>query len=255
MNKIKDIPFAGIATILFGYITLCGCLWHLGYWSTFKFNFLEYANFSDLFKSSIYPFLSNIWFLIVICIFSFGFSVSISLTMPRRQITKQVQQTFTIIPNYVLASLIVISTGIIFVFSGILFKSKGNWSLLPYAFAVFIGCIAFISGVLKNEIKDETIRLFVFISLLLPLTLNYGTAKQQSIQTQFMFKYNAVTYVDVADTTLRKNLLNSAYLGATTSHYFFFLPQRVIVVNSDNIKSIMFEERIDDQNYILWKKN
>jgi hypothetical protein len=70
LQKLKDLPLAAIAGFFLVYSSISGCLWHLGYWSTLKFNFLEFATLTDLFKASVYPFFAKIWiFMMVFCSF------------------------------------------------------------------------------------------------------------------------------------------------------------------------------------------
>jgi hypothetical protein len=58
LEKLKN-NLAVISTILVVYFTICGTLWHIGYWSTFDINILQYITASDIIKIFIIPFLSS----------------------------------------------------------------------------------------------------------------------------------------------------------------------------------------------------
>jgi hypothetical protein len=254
MTNFSKLTFTSVLSFLLAYTTISGCLWHLGYWSTFKFNFLEFANIADVFKSTIYPFFSNIWFYIIIILFSFGFSYGSTFHLikngtPRQDSNSDPSKDFRSIINLI----IVLCAGLIFIFSGLLFRGKIIWTILPFATGIFIGCILFQFDIFKDQIKDTSLRLIILISVCLFPALNFGIAKRQSLQTQFMFRYKQVTEVISSDTALSKSLINTAYLGSTNAHYFFYLPDRVIVVKSDNIKSFSIREVVDDKNYSYWQ--
>jgi hypothetical protein len=55
MKELKSFSFFAIP-----YLTVCGGLYHIAYWSTFNINGLSYIGLADLIKSFIYPFLSFI---------------------------------------------------------------------------------------------------------------------------------------------------------------------------------------------------
>jgi len=253
MDKINKLSLTGFLSFLFAYTTLSGCLWHLGYWSTFKFNFLEFANISDIFKSTIYPFFSNIWFFIVIIIFSFGFSYGATFQLTKKGTPRS---NYSSKPSKKLRSfinlLIILSAALIFIFSGLLFRGKIIWTILPFATGVFIGCILFQFDLFFEHIKDESLRLIILVVIALFPALNFCIAKKQSLQTQFMFRYKQVTEVITSDTALSRSIINTAYLGSTNTNYFFYASDKIIIVKSDNIKSFVLKDIIDDKMYAKW---
>ena len=48
-NEKSGLSLPVLLSLVAGFFTLSGGLWHLGYWSTFRFNYFEYANLTDLF--------------------------------------------------------------------------------------------------------------------------------------------------------------------------------------------------------------
>lgn len=57
--KSKGYSITTLITSIVAYMTITGCFWHMGFWSSFNINFLEYANIADVFKSTIQPFFSS----------------------------------------------------------------------------------------------------------------------------------------------------------------------------------------------------
>jgi hypothetical protein len=252
MEKLKEFPLAGIASLLLGYITFCGASWHLGYWSTFNFNYLEYAKIGELFKSSIYLLLSDTWIFLVLIIAFMGMGAPMQILIRHR--SKNVNnppQPFKI-GRWTLIFLIMASSFLVFIFGGLLMRSNKNWGFLPFAFSILFGCLLFISGILQKFIKDESSRLlFLTLVFLIPF-YSYGSAKRKSGKIKAMFIYKEVESIETTDSLLNKRLARTAYLGGTNNHYFFYTPDQIIVVNAGNVESITLTDRVNDQNYVLW---
>lgn len=249
MQKLKDYPIAGIASVLLGYITLSGIAWHLGYWSTFNFNFLEYANIGDLFKSSIYLLLSNTWMYLVLFTVCAGLAVPMYLYLSKKPGNSNNPPSRLKVNRITLVILIGCSTVAIWIFGGILARNNRKWDFMPIAFSILFGTMIFTTRLFQTVIKDEWDRLMLLVAILLIPFYCYGSAKKISIKTKTMFIYKEVIAIKTSDTMLSKSLLNSAYLGGSSHHYFFYLPDHVTVVNADNVESITLKDRINDQNF------
>lgn len=254
MQKLKDLPIAGIASLILGYITFCGAAWHLGYWSTFNFNYLEYANIGELFKSSIYLLLSDTWIFIILMIASGGMVAPLQLLITQKPKNPHTALEPLTIGRWTLVFLIMISTAIIFIFGGLLMRSTKSWGFLPFAFSTLFGCLVFLSGLMKNEIKDEISRLLLFIVIFLIPFYSYGSAKRKSGKVKAMFIYKEVESIVTSDSVLNKNLLRTAYLGGSDNHYFFYSPDKIFVVNAEKVESITLKDIVNDQNLHLWNK-
>lgn len=249
MQKLKDYPIAGIASVILGYITFSGIAWHLGYWSTFNFNYLEYANIGDLFKSSIYLLLSDIWIYLVLFTVCAGMVAPMSLYLFNKKPIDPIKPPrYPKIGKGTLGLLLAVSTLAIFAFGGFLARNNRKWDFMPFAFAILFGTMIFMTKLLEDRIKDEVSRLMLFVSIILIPFFCYGAAKKKSIKAKTMFVYKEVIAIKTTDTTLSKSLLRSAYLGGSSHHYFFYLPDRVTVVNADNVESFTLRDRVDDQN-------
>lgn len=227
--------------------------WHLGYWSTFNFNYLEYANIGDLFKSSIYPLLSDTWVYLILCTVCVGIAAPMTLLITNKTTEPDSgKQTSTVGRTFLLV-VIMTSTLSILAFGGILAPNNRKWDFMPSAFAVLFGTLLFLTKLGRNFILDDTNRLMLYIIILLIPFYSFGAAKKQSIKAKTMLKYSQVVAVETSDTTLSKAILNSAYLGKSSNNYFFYLPDKITVVNADKIESVTIEIRIDDRNYSAYK--
>lgn len=256
MQRLKELPLAGIASLLLGYITFTGAAWHLGYWSTFKFNYLEYANIGDLFKSSIYLLLSDVWIFLVLFTVSAGLTAPLPLLLqPKRKHNPNNPPLELKVGRTLLLCLIGLSTLAILYFGGILSRNNPKWNFMAFAFAILFGTMLFMTKFLKNEMKDEFSRLFLFILIFFIPFFSYESGKKKSIKAKTLFMYTQVESIKTTDTLLDNILVRSAYLGASSNHYFFYrLHDKVIVVNADKVEWITLKDQIDDQNYMPYMK-
>ncbi len=252
MEKNK-ISFATILSITFVYVTLSGCLWHLGYWSTFKFNYLEFANISDLFKSAIYPFFKNIWILIGLSFFGIvnGALIHYSFLQKGYSINSNLQQ-----PTYkkITALLILLSSTVALFFSGIFFSTASYIHVFPISVAILLGCFLYNLGLIKNLINDDAVRLLFLILIVVFPAINFSVAKKQSFLIKSMLRYNEVSNVITSDSLASKSISHTAFLGSTSGYHFFFNSTEVIIVKSENIVSFSLQEVEVDSNYSKFLK-
>lgn len=252
MISIGRFSFAGIASFLLAYATLTGCMWHLGYWSTFKFNFLEYANVSDLFKSTIYPFFSATWYVVVIFVICGGITLGFSLTVISSERSER-KEPLTDLSKPLLGIAFSFSALSFAIYSGFLWDVQ-NQTIAAVSAAVFIASLLFLSGIFKNEIKDGILRWLLFVSILMVPAISYGVAKKESTYAKWKIRYHGVMSVNSPDSALKSSVLNTVYLGNANNRYFFFDSIRVLVVNSEKIHSLSLEYKTDDSNYAKWLK-
>lgn len=243
MFQNSKISITSIATFFLLYASITGSLWHLGYWSCFKFNFFEFANVSDLFKSAMYPFLSNIWFFIVVLFFAGGLSISNDLAYRHRAKNGNLESTKdSEITLPYLMLLFFLSSGTIFLFSGLLFRLDNQWIISAFGFALFVACVFYSLNVLKSQVKNGTSRLLILFTVLLVPALNFGIAKYQGMQIKYGVKYKQVVGVISNDSTVFSKVTNSAYLGAANNYYFFYKNKNVIIVQSNAMLSFELKE-------------
>ena len=150
--------------------------------------------------------------------------------------------------------MISISGSLVAVFSGLLFKHRLMWNILAVAASVLFGTVTFAIGALKEKIKDDILRLTIITLIYFFPFLNFGFAKKKSIENKYMTHYSEVKDVVCSDSVLKKRLIKSAYLGATSSHYIFFVPDTVIVVNSNRVEALMLEDVFNEENNKRWRE-
>ncbi|HPG12774.1 MAG TPA: hypothetical protein PLU37_14670 [Chitinophagaceae bacterium] len=214
------------------YFTLSGGLWHLGFWATFKINYLEFINVADVFKSTIFPFLDNVWPFI-----SFILPIAVwGITIIFHDNSKEKKHA-KVVTYPVLILLMMLFSLVISIFSGIYFTSEQQWRILPISLAFFIGTILFAIDFLKSHIYNEISRYFILVGFAMFPCLNFGISKLEALDIKNMTKYDKVINVNSSDSSLIKNLENTAFLGTTSEYLFFYDSLNVIIVKSENIKS------------------
>jgi hypothetical protein len=250
--NFKSISFPLFASIVVAYTTLCGCLWHIGYWSTFKFNFLEFASISDLFKSTLYPLLSSIWIFAALSFFTLGLTSVPAILVLRKSLEPQ-SSNYTELPNWVVALLALLFSTTGFAFSGLFFRNKDNWVLLSVTIAGVLTCVIYGIGALKKYMRDDVLRLGTIFILSVVPSLNFGIAKKLSLQTKYMIRYQAVQHISTTDSLLNRALPDAAYLATTNNFHFFYVPEQIIVVKSSDIHSLVLEDTLNKENYFRWR--
>lgn len=240
------------APIIVIYTTLCGCLWQLGYWSTFKFNYLEYISISDVFKATVYPFISKMWYYLVLIVFPIGFT-----EWGKEFVLKQkFDQDDLIVESrgfrVFLHILILLSAIVAFIFSGLIMRSTNTIMLFPISTSVLVGCLIYKYGFLKKQINDYSLRFIILLGITLYPALNFAFAKQESAQAKIMFRYKKVDEVMAVDTTLNSWLPKLAYLGSSSEFHFFGRYETVYVVRQSEIKLMAISPFVDDTKWKVW---
>ena len=235
MNN-NNLSFTAVASIVLAYITLSGCLWHLGYWSTFKFNFLEFANISDIFQSTVYPFFKNFWIFIGLSLLSIGVTALSYFSLLNNKKSQPKNPEFVsheLLYKKIAIFLIAVSAIVSSFFSGVFFGGQIIFKIFPISLGILIGSSLFYLSFLKNQIKKDDVRLIALIGISLFPALNFSLAKSQSFEIKAMLKYNEVTDIITSDSLLSKQLLHTAFLGSTINYHFFYT---IIIWHHVNIR-------------------
>lgn len=120
-----------ISTLILVYFTICGTLWHIGYWSTFDINILQYITVVDLIKSFIIPFLSSGAFLLLGYLFMSYATITDNLNNPQKFDSGKWKDTrvgkYLNKNKYAFLTLHFILISIIFIYG-----DQPKWILLPF---------------------------------------------------------------------------------------------------------------------------
>lgn len=253
MKIFERYSITSFLTYVLIYTSIAGTIWHLSYWSTFNLNFFEFSDLSDLFKSVIYPYISNVWVFAVMIIWSASYFWGLSFMRENYTSQKSYEPSTTFRSIGVI--MIIISAGLIFIFSGFVTNfGSASWFVLPICYTIILSYLFFQFAFLKKLIRDPYARLLsIFIFVFFPLS-NYGVAKRESTQIKFMFHYKKVSEVVSDDTSIKDRLVNSAYLGSTNQYYFFYHFDKVIITNASNIKLFVLKDTFDVSHYERWSR-
>lgn len=190
-NKVKNnYRFFLEIAFIFSLLLAIGYSW--GYWSTFKINIFPFISVSDLIKSTAYPLLLVIPYLLL-QIFIFEFC--------------RINISFFHLSNTTILSIIML----ISVFSGLWVKSITLIFGIPTAIFIYIH----IANKYFNEVK--IIRIILMLTILVFLSYDVGRFNAKNIYNNHQYSFSFLT-----------NVFNKAekikYLGYVNNHYFFITP-------------------------------
>jgi hypothetical protein len=258
LMESKEYSIPTLSALIIGYITTCGILWHIGYWSTFDFNYLEYANLSDLFKVTLYPFLSTIWVLLATLLFSGGLSGVITLSIMnyhRNRIAKGKIVSTTNEQGRPSSHLIYLIITLCIFVSGCLIMASpnGNLVLSTWLIGFAVSLLVYSQNILIQYFKTDIGRFLIVSVLIFYALFNFTNAKTKSFQISYRFKYNTIDEILTGDSSLNKLVLNKPFLG-TTEKYTFVLTgkNKITVLDNSQIKGITISPLIVDSNYKAW---
>lgn len=256
----RQLSFTLFSALLLGYVTLCGTLWHLGYWSTFGFNFLEYVRLTDLFKSTIYPFFSRSWLLLTIFLVSFGMSYGMII------MTKLKQQQTSIIPPYTLFDYSKYSKELMILDVLILgsISIGGLWILaigpraltiaVPILFAG-LGFILIRLKFLRDYFKDDLLRSLFILGVTLFAGFNFSIAKRSATEAISFYKYRRINDIKTDNANLDSMILHRPYLGATSEFSFVLInSSNIMILNNSRIQYVIIEDYIAPINQHIKRK-
>lgn len=256
MDK-KEFPFPIVSAFSIGYITLCGILWHLGYWSTFNFNFLEFASISDLFKATISPFLSRSWYFFALILMSFGLTnasiYTLRISGKYKSIDLNEPDKFVNNPNA--AKWIDLMIFAFATLGGLSILSFGSRYLIfdTITTSLSLSFIFLRFGLFEKYFNSDIYRIILIFSITIFACLYFSIAKTQSMQTKMRFRYKKISAITAEDSTIRNSVINNPYLGSTANFTFILNDQnQVTTINNDQIKLITIVDVIVDSNYQRW---
>lgn len=204
-----------VITIIIVYFGICGGLWHIGYWSTFEVNFLQYIDFVDVIKDFIFPFLMScgmfMYLFIPICCIYYSNELKWGLDGKIIKYNKP----------YLFISIV----GICFALSGFLYFSElqFKWRAIPFIISIPLGWSAVHYYVLLPSIKSKTLRMIIFSYIFFMPVSSFCLAKAQSEKTEISNSINMVikiAFINSDNARLSSKFLGQTFLGNTSKHIF-----------------------------------
>jgi len=210
MNNLKANIFLSIP-----YLTICGGLYHIAYWSTFNINGLSHLGISDLIKSFIYPFLSfTLTFLLGYILTTFFFTrkdrppgggreTSIGRFLNKKWFT------FILVVLWIFIVIYLFSNG-----------EKDRWIVWVIFAELTPTLFLFNIGLWREEIADAQLRFNLIQAFVLIPIISIATGKYDSelIKNNYRYKYVINTKID-SHQTIRNDTIK--FLGSTETKLFF----------------------------------
>lgn len=254
-NKIhnKRLPFLLTSSIILGYIAISSSFWHMGYWSTFNFNYFEYSSLTDLFKATIFPLIKNLWLFIILLIFCFYTIFLFTIpNVPNHhiQIFKG-SKSHSYIPSYYPTFICLILILILLIVNNTYISLMGFLPLLVITFTYILAQ----KEIFEKFFEGNKLRLVLIIFLISYPIFNFWIAKHTSLKVFYYYEYKNISQLKLNDTLLEKKFINQPFLGGTEKYSFILSPEKnIYILNNDEIKFIYLQNVSLDSNKINFKR-
>ncbi len=240
MENNNGISLPAVLSIIAGFFTVSGVLWHLGYWSTFNFNYFEYADFTDLFKSSLYPFLDKIWIILGLLFSFFGMSYmnymhNVGFKIINKNLNSEYYKKIKK-QNFVTDAIICLSL----IFSGMFIffiKSRYQYVFLPILISLSLFLLILRFKILDNLIKNYNYRIvFILFIVIYPIS-NFFIGKKTATDIINGNRASIITNIKTDNEILNKHLLGKAFLGSSSNYHFVYIsPNEIEIIDNNIIK-------------------
>ena len=242
-NEKNGFSLPVLLSLIAGFFTLSGGLWHLGYWSTFQFNYFEYANLTDLFKSSFYLFFGKIWPLVGLLLFILGasfFNLD-SIRATENKIDSNLQSELDTKTQKKKQFTIDIIIGAALLFIGIFTSFTYNetaFVFLPIFICLVLVLLLTRINFLKKYIKNEVIRTLIFFFFVVYPVANFFVGKSTAKQIINGSKASIITDINSDNKNLDTILLGKPYLGSSADfHFVYAFPGQIEIIDKKTIKN------------------
>ena len=245
--KYEKYSSTFLITFSIFYFGACAGLWHIGYWSTFDINYLQYIGLSDIIKDFVFPFLTSCGIFIISFVVS-----SISNYHDRIDKTESLiygrgrDSKLGLFLNKWLIIIIPLYFTNILLFA--VFGGDIKYTILPFIIslplAVFLTNRLTISKTIINP--DIRFNIINFI-LILPL-ISFCFSKRQSLDIYKNHSYKIISAIQiksVQNPDQRTRPLGLKYLGTATN--------KIFLANKDNSEITILN--MDDIAFISYKQN
>lgn len=234
IEKLKN-NLTVISSIMIVYFTICGTLWHIGYWSTFDINILQYITVGEIIKSFIIPFLSS-GIIFLITYFTINY-VTIADNINKTDKYFSGKGKDTRVGRYLNKNkYFFLTCYFVLLFFIYLFASHPKWLFLPLLLAIPIGIILSHQQLFINIIPHPDLRYFVLtLFVYLPL-LSFGLSKYNGLNVRDNIKYKMISKIETSSKTNLDSLIGFKYLGSAGNKIFLSkLDNSEIVLLNDNL--------------------
>lgn len=234
-----------LITVLLFYFGACGGLWHIGYWSTFDINYLQYIGLTDIIKDFAFPFLTSCG----VSIISFAFTTISSyhdrIDDPNSVLFGKGRETKTgiFLNKWVVLFVSMYYSGLLFF---AIWGSDIKWYLLPFLISIPFATFLTNRGFLSKAVINPDIRASVINFLLILPIISFCFSKKQSIDIYNNKAYKSISAIQVRSdqsSTQAAKFLGLKYLGSATD--------KIFLANLDNTEITILN--MDDISFITYK--
>lgn len=230
-----------LITLLILYFGACGGLWHIGFWSTFNINFLQYISLVDIIKSFVYPFITSSGGTLLIYISTTLANYHDRIDNPESLIFGKGSSTKVgvFLNRY---KVIIVTLYICTITMFALFGGEVKWYLIPFLIASPLSVYFTNRNLLFNFIPNPDLRSSAITFVLVLPLLSFCFAKVQSLEIYENKSYKKVTEINTTEKSGLNDLIGYKYLGSTTDQTFLCdsLNSQIIILNTSTLNYIKY---------------
>ena len=244
-SENKGIDKTFWITILIMYFGTCGGLWHVGYWSTFDINYLQYVGLTDIIKNFAIPFLRTAGISIILYFVTNILQFANRQDNPDALYYGRASQTkagiFLNKWSFIFMTIYFISIILI-----LIYDDYKKYTYLPLYISIPISIYFTNQGLFYKQIVNPDLRNGVINFLVLLPLFAYCMAKMQSLAIYENHSYKVVKTVQLNESDSKNKadkLIGLKFLGSTTDVIFLseMGNRETTFLNASNVLYISYE--------------
>ena len=248
---MQKVNLSFLISVLILYFGLCGGLWHLGFWSTFDINFLQYINLTDIIKSFVFPFITATGYVLI------GF-IATTLANYHDRLDNPESLVFGMGSNTPFGKFLNKNVEIIvflYIFGITVFAITGGqikYLLIPFLIASPLSIYLTNRNYLFKSILSPDLRsAAITFVIILPL-MSFCFAKMQSLDIYENKSFKKIVEIGTNDSENIDNILGLKYLGSTSSQAFLTdSANNQITILNMSITSYIKYQKVTKTNKII----
>jgi hypothetical protein len=229
------------ATLLIAYFTACGGLWHIGYWTTFDINILQYLTLSDIIKSYIIPFITSSVYFFATYLYTAFIIYSTKIKNPgEHSFGKGANTKLGIMFNKYLSIILMLDFLLIVIL--LVWGPDYKWIFVAVLISAPISVRLTNTNLMTNIFANPDIRVSIFNFLIALPILSFGFAKWTSYKVFKNKNYEIISKLESNSLKNTNQLIGLKYLGTVGDVYFLSTVDNseIIFLNNRNVDFISF---------------
>lgn len=231
-----------LSLILIPYLTICGVLYHISYWATFKINGLSFITISDIIKSSAHPVLSSTFPLLI------GITIAYYFMYSNYKIeglnSKELKEKQNKLFNKIILPIIWLLN---FIVTPIISNNPSRWILFGFLMAIPLSILSDLYGVF-NKLTDKAFNRVIISQLFFyfPIfSFTIGKLNSDTIFQNLKYKYT-INQIKEPINKCNTNGDTLKLIGSSEKHFIFSNTnnEKIFFIKSDNIDTlILFDKK------------